>query len=478
MLRFLSSEWTEGLVREINASDTYRRAGARWEGGVGLVVRGHGEVAPAGVALDLAGGVCRNGESFVGNAPEEMRLVLEGELETWKDLLGGRIEPVSAVLRGKLRLTRGSLSELLPQAEAAKHLLLAARNLETAFTDEEASSAAAQPAAAIASGNGAEPNPERTADSNPVDSTSTTRDDTASGRHFQLTSRRRLDFESPPMRLFEKAKRDGIWNPADIEFTRDREDWQRLGEGERDLLLRLAALFGAGEESVVLDLLPLISTVAAEGRLEEEIYLASFLWEEAKHVEAFGRFFKDVAREPGDLSRYHSESYRTVFYEELPKAMHRLDTDRSFEAQAAASTTYNLIVEGVLAETGYFTYYQILTDHEILPGMQRVVRHLQADESRHLAYGVFLLSRLVAEHGEPAWSAVEAQMNRLLEPALGVIREAFEAYDPEHVPFDLELEPFLAFAQDQFAKRMAHIERARGRSLESVLGSVDVQELG
>jgi ribonucleoside-diphosphate reductase beta chain len=31
--------------------------------------------------------------------------------------------------------------------------------------------------------------------------------------------------------------------------------------------------------------------IAQEGRLEEEMFLTSFLWEEAKHVEFFSRFF-------------------------------------------------------------------------------------------------------------------------------------------------------------------------------------------
>ena len=446
-MEFLSEAWAEELARRINASERYRSAGASWEGGIGLMVRG--QVKPGGVALDLAAGVCHAARPIADEPPSELRMVLEGELETWKDLLGGRMEPVSAVLRGKLKLTRGSLTELLPQAEGAKQLLLAAREVDTAFPGEEPA-----PAVEVATVASAEPAPPPLAERR---------------TGYQITSPRGLDFESPPMRLFEKAKRDGIWDPASIDLSQDRVDWLALEDGERDLLLRLAALFGAGEESVVLDLLPLIAAIAAEGRLEEEIYLTSFLWEEAKHVEAFRRFFDRVADDRSDLSRYHTTSYETIFSRELPAAMHRLTDDRSVEAQAAASTTYNLIVEGVLAETGYYTYYRLLADNDILPGMQQVVRHLQADESRHLAYGVFLLSRLVAEHGDRAWRAVESQMNRLLDPALGVIREAFEAYDPEHVPFGLELEPFLAYARDQFGKRLAHVERARGAGLDEIL---------
>ena len=218
---------------------------------------------------------------------------------------------------------------------------------------------------------------------------------------------------------------------------------------------------------MTLDLLPLIQVIAAEGRLEEEIFLAAFLWEEAKHVDLFRRFLDEVARESGDLSRYHSPSYRQIFYDELPCALARLREDPSPEAQADASVTYNLIVEGVLAESGYHGYYQILERNGLMPGMLQAVGNLERDESRHLAYGVFLLSRLVAEHGEPLWRRIEQRMGELLIPALGIIHETFEPY--ESMPFGLVLEDFTDFAMTQFQRRLTRIEKAQHQSLEQVL---------
>ena len=295
------------------------------------------------------------------------------------------------------------------------------------------------------------------------------------GRVFQTTSPRGLDQTLPPMRLWHKAKRLGIWDPRDLDFEQDAADWRALADDERDVLLRLTSLFAAGEESVALDLLPLIGVVAAEGRLEEEMYLAAFLWEEAKHVELFRRFLDEVADETGDLSRYHTASYRTVFYDELPSALGRLRDDPSPVAQARAAVTYNMIVEGVLAETGYHAYLTVLERNGILPGMQRAVAYLKADEARHMAYGVYLLSRLVAEHGDPVWQAVEQRMGELLGPALGVVEEVFAAY--ETMPFGLTREDFSGFALTQFQRRSRRIERCRGKSLAEVQrGPVDGEE--
>jgi len=275
-------------------------------------------------------------------------------------------------------------------------------------------------------------------------------------RVLHTTSAAGLDRASLPMLLFEKAKRHGVWNPSDLDFSRDKSDWLALDPTERDVLLRLTSLFQGGEESVALDLLPLIETVAAEGRLEEELYLTTFLFEEAKHVDLFRRFLDEVAGDRSDLTRYHGAAYRSLVYEELPAALARLRSDRSPVAVAEASVTYNMIVEGVLAETGYHGYFTILERNDLLPGMRRGVAHLKRDESRHIAFGVHLLSRLLAEHGEPVWGAIQTRFEALLPLALGVVGEIFEPYAP--MPFGLVPDDFLAFAMSQFDRRLARLE--------------------
>lgn len=160
------------------------------------------------------------------------------------------------------------------------------------------------------------------------------------------TTTRGLHRNSPPMRLFEKAKRLGIWNPSSLDLSCDAQDWLTLSDAEQDLLLRLTALFQAGEEAVTLDLLPLVQTIAREGRIEEELFLTSFLFEEAKHTDFFARFLSEVAHHDGDLSRYHTPSYHALVYKALPEALGRLSVDSSPRAQADAALTYNMIVEG------------------------------------------------------------------------------------------------------------------------------------
>jgi ribonucleoside-diphosphate reductase beta chain len=285
---------------------------------------------------------------------------------------------------------------------------------------------------------------------------------------FTTTSSRGLRHDILPMRLYHKAKKLGIWNPQSIDFSQDVLDWQHLNDIEKESLLQLTTLFQAGEECVTLDLLPLVMVIAQEGRLEEEMFLTTFLWEEAKHTEFFRRFLDEVAQEHSDLHHYHTASYRKLFYEILPQNMHALLTDQSPAAQAKASVTYNVIVEGVLAETGYHAYYNMLDRNNIMPGLKQGVALLKRDESRHLAYGVFLLSRLVVQDNS-LWPIVEQQMNELLIPALGVVNELFEGAEGlEETPFGLTIEEYLNYATMQYGKRYQRIQRAREETVEQL----------
>jgi ribonucleoside-diphosphate reductase beta chain len=224
-------------------------------------------------------------------------------------------------------------------------------------------------------------------------------------------------------------------------------------------------MFMAGEEAVTLDLLPLMLAIANEGRLEEGMFLTTFLFEEAKHTDFFNRFINEVSFSTDDLSHYHTENYRSVFYQALPQTLRALLADSSTTAQIRASVTYNMIVEGVLAETGYHAYHQKLKQNNMMPGMQQGITFLKQDESRHIAYGVFLISRLIVADGT-LWEVVEATMNALLPNALGVVADAFTCYDP--MPFGLLESDFTDYALSQFQKRIERIEKARESTLEEV----------
>lgn len=191
-----------------------------------------------------------------------------------------------------------------------------------------------------------------------------------------------LNWASLPLKLFAGGNAK-FWDPADIDFTRDRADWEKLSDDERDYATRLCTQFIAGEEAVTEDIQPFMSAMRAEGRLADEMYLTQFAFEEAKHTQVF-RMWLDAVGISEDLHRYLDDlpAYRQIFYAELPECLNALSADPSPAAQVRASVTYNHIVEGMLALTGYYAWHKICVERAILPGMQELVRRIGDDERR------------------------------------------------------------------------------------------------
>lgn len=277
-----------------------------------------------------------------------------------------------------------------------------------------------------------------------------------------------------PMRLYEKAKRLGIWNPADIDFSQDRLDWEAMDGERRKAILRLTARFLGGEEAVTLDLLPLVLAIAQQGRLEEEVFLTTFLFEEAKHTDFFSRWLREVADSPR-LPAAPEPSVQ-LFDVELPNAMNALLEDQSPVAIARASVTYNMVIEGVLAETGYQNYHQSLAVNGLMPGLCAGLVNIKRDESRHIAYGVYLLSRLVAEDNA-VWDVIEERMQELRPLIDAIIRSGYEAYPDGVNPFGLRLDEFSDYAANQFRKRYERISKARDSSLDEIEASSEPAEV-
>lgn len=275
-----------------------------------------------------------------------------------------------------------------------------------------------------------------------------------------------LNWASMPLKLFAGGNAK-FWNPADIDFSQDQKDFAALSEDERDYAIRLCAQFIAGEESVTQDIQPFMSAMRAEGRLGDEMYLTQFAFEEAKHTQVF-RLWLDAIGVTNDLHHYLDDlpSYRTIFYEELPNSLEKLAVDPSPAAQIRASVTYNHIVEGMLALTGYYAWQKICVKRGILPGMQELVRRIGDDERRHMAWGTFTCRRHVAAD-DANWTVFENRMNELIPLALQLTEDGFALYG-ENPPFELSKDEMLQYSADKGMRRFGTISSARGRPLGEI----------
>ena len=423
---FFYPSWLEEWKSSINSSDNYKKKGKTWNAPIVLKMTPLPEVIEendgTGIYLNLSYGECLDLRYSTERDEKESSFVLEASPSTWINLIEKGKDPTMSILQSKIKLVKGSLVLLSTQRKAAEALL---KTAPVPGNGRHATNGHHQP-------------------------------DTPSPKphtSFATTSRG-LNHDSFPMKLFQKAKVYGIWNPSDIDLSADKKQWNEFAKDEQEIITHLAALFMAGEEAVTLDLLPLIQTIAQEGRIEEEIFLTSFLWEEAKHTEFFSNYVQTVMGGSINLESYHGPMYKTLFYQKLPNALQALQNDKSPRAQLKASITYNMIVEGTLAETGYAAFSKMLKENSLLPGLLEGIEKLKQDESRHIAYGLFLINRLLDDNPDQK-ETVENELEDLLYDATNVINEIFSRY--EIVPFGLEKEWFLNHAIQQFQNRMTKL---------------------
>jgi ribonucleoside-diphosphate reductase beta chain len=277
-----------------------------------------------------------------------------------------------------------------------------------------------------------------------------------------------LNWNSLPLRLFAGGNKKA-WDPGDIDFSRERADWESLSDREREYATLMCVEFAAGEEAVTKDIQPFIAAMGAEGRLGDEMYLTQFAFEEAKHTQAF-RLWLDAVGITDDLHRYLDElpTYSAIFGEELPKSLNALAADPSPAAQIRASATYNHIIEGMVALTGYYTWRKICAQRRILPGMHELIQRISDDERRHMAWGTFTCRRHVAAD-DANWNVFETHMNQLIPLVLRLVEDVRGLYGDE-LPFNLSGDELMRYSADRGTRRLGTISSARGRPI----GDIDI----
>lgn len=134
-LEAFTQSWAEAWASELNASEAYRTTAEHWEGAVALVLEDSDPARHRSVLLDLWHGRCRSARAADPEDLDEAAYVFTGNLAAWKQVLASGASPVVAMMTGKIRLSKGSLTALLPYASAAKELLELAGRVPTRFSE-------------------------------------------------------------------------------------------------------------------------------------------------------------------------------------------------------------------------------------------------------------------------------------------------------------------------------------------------------
>ena len=223
-----------------------------------------------------------------------------------------------------------------------------------------------------------------------------------------------------PQQLYEDWER-AHWAAQDVDLSRDRGDWERMGESERGLLYFVLSSLMVAEERISTQFCGL---VLAQDDEEEGSFLATQLVDEVRHMQFYARFQNEVIADPAAIAAHVARSrevlgdpFRRVFDEALVAAHDRLRREpRDREAKVDFVTIYHMIIEGTLGVTASHFVLGFLEEHSLLPGFADGYGRIAADERRHIAYGTEFLRGAV--EADPAMGDVVRRRLHDLLPAV------------------------------------------------------------
>ncbi len=252
-----------------------------------------------------------------------------------------------------------------------------------------------------------------------------------------------------PQQLYELWERQQ-WLSQEIDFSRDVEDWTSLTDEERDWFVWGMSAFFIGEERVTTQFSGLVMAYEDE---QEEAFLTTQQVDEARHMQFFDRFYREVVgmRDAAIQDRLAkvrenlNDAFVKLFDEALVGAGERLIADpTSVEAKVDFITAYHMVIEGTLALTGQWTITDYWEKTGKMPGFLEGFRNVARDEHRHVAYGTWYLKRACAQNAALA-DRMRATLVDLLPIASGVL------VPPGMDPNDWELLGYTSEQVNKFA---------------------------
>jgi ribonucleoside-diphosphate reductase beta chain len=287
-----------------------------------------------------------------------------------------------------------------------------------------------------------------------------------STRHLQL------DRESRGTRYYRNAV-ERHWDPFEIDLDTDRQRLISYLEGEDraeamlDGMRMGVARFGAGEQAVTEDLAPLATAL---DDIDDQMFLTTQIYEEAKHTDHFDRYWREVIHpveeelgfEPSSPTddKWFNDAYHELF-ERNEEATHRLLEDPTPDNFARAYCHYHLVIEGILAQTGYYGMQQSYAkdshpDLPHLPGLYEGFTKIRQDEGRHVGFGMAKLKELITEEDVDP-HLLDETVNELLPFVDKIAANPEDQYVENVGPQPAELQQF---ATEKHIERMEQIKNA------------------
>jgi ribonucleoside-diphosphate reductase beta chain len=248
------------------------------------------------------------------------------------------------------------------------------------------------------------------------------------------------------------------WQSQSIDLEQDKEQWAALAEEQREEHLWGLSSFFVGEERVTTQFSGLVMAYEDE---QEEAFLTTQQVDEARHMQFFDRYFREVMGLDHALIRDRlafarkdvTDAFVELFDDHLVEAGRRLIANpRDMEAKVDFIVAYHMVIEGTLALTGQHFMLDYYEKQELLPGFQEGFTNIARDEHRHVAYGTWFLQQKCAD---PLMrERVQSTLNKLLPLAAGVLVPKGYSIGDDYEFFGYTSEEQAAFAYSALTRRL------------------------
>ena len=132
---FPSDVWVKAMMADLNQSETYAAAAKNWEGDFLFIVQPAGSLDHSvGLYMDLQHGKCNSAYAVTDLDTVKPVFRLTGPVSAWKLVMTKKLDPMQAMMTGKLKL-QGNMGIVMRNVRAAKELVESCTRIDTLFPD-------------------------------------------------------------------------------------------------------------------------------------------------------------------------------------------------------------------------------------------------------------------------------------------------------------------------------------------------------
>ena len=133
MPKFLSGEWIKSLQVDLNRSEPYAKAAARWEGDFYFIVTPEGSMTePVIYYMDLWHGKCRDAYLVTAENEKEPVFRMTAPLGVWEKVVTKKLDVIQGLLTRQIKL-KGNMAMIMRNVKAAQELVECCTHIETEF---------------------------------------------------------------------------------------------------------------------------------------------------------------------------------------------------------------------------------------------------------------------------------------------------------------------------------------------------------